>query len=697
MNITYKKLFDIKYNNKIFTIFIDENNRRTFLEKNEKEEYIYPTLEDFKVLNNIYNIHDPLIEYDLRKYIFKEKVRITSGVLAITVLATSLSNALSANFKNYRVDETENGVVITSIDKEPSMHLITDLKELDSVLGYTSVTKEQIIEAVSNNSNLTDYYKTIIYNLINRVYEEYPNIDLRVFYENVKTLEIREIPTEEFHEEYNNYSVANYDSVRNCINLSSNINLKTIYHELVHAMWSFYWSDYGIYRASHYSALNEAMTNHITSLLFNDIDTYINEGLILDYLMSITSYTYEDYTKYGIEGLINTLKEKYPSIDINYICECANTMKDTSLNLGVQVSFNECNNLIDELFSLSLLNIKEQNLYEAFANFVEFLNGDRELFSKYLELYNNKLLELGYEIISEDELNTITDKYQDFRNIVITNKDTYIGRMVSNESGYKLQIIDKNEIRTIDSNEVNQVVNLNKFDLKLKIVYLKYSDLFETKEFWDKLISEDDKFNQLYTKSIPIYINGEFLSKEIVNDLFLQIGLTKENKIGFVITNGDDELVYASAQSIFNISNFINLSNYMTEYAIDENKLELSYILNSAYLIEFQKDNDQAFKNLEINDHELTITPLYMLTISDIDMRSYLSYYKITNRENELILRPTGIVLDIDYDGKDISLYTILKYYGLLNEEEVEYSFTIEEIKTLIASYINELTEIKAR
>lgn len=269
--------------------------------------------------------------------------------------------------------------------------------------------------------------------------------------------------------------------------------------------------------------------------------------------------------------------------------------------------------------------------------------------------------------------------------------------MVSNESGYKLQIIDKNEIRTIDSNEIKQVLNLNKFDLKLKIVYLKYSDLFETKEFWDKLISEDDKFNQLYTKSIPIYINGEFLSKENVNDLFLQIGLTKENKIGFVITNGDNEIVYSSAQSIFNISNFINLSNYMTEYAIDENKLELSYILNSAYLLDFQKDNDQAFKNLEINDHELIITPLYMLTISDIDMRSYLSYYKITNRENELILWPTEIVLDIDYNDKDISLYTILKYYGLLNEEEVEYSFTIEEIKTLISSYINELTEIKAR
>ena len=51
MNTTYKKLFDIKYHNKTFTIFIDDNHRRTFLEKNDLGEYIYPTLEDFKALN----------------------------------------------------------------------------------------------------------------------------------------------------------------------------------------------------------------------------------------------------------------------------------------------------------------------------------------------------------------------------------------------------------------------------------------------------------------------------------------------------------------------------------------------------------------------------------------------------------------------------------------------------------------------
>ena len=693
MDTSYKKLFDIKYNNKTFTIFIDNNHRRTFLEKNEYGEYIYPTLEDFKALNNIYNIHNPLIEYDLRKYSFKEKVRLTSGVLAITLLATALGDTLASN---YHVEETKDSVVVTSVKPVQTMHLITDLKELDNILGYSSVTKYQVLAAVRSNPNLTDYYKEIIYNLVNRVYEEYPNIDLRVFYENVKTLEIREVSGEEFHEEFNNYSVANYESSKNRINLSSNANLQTIYHELAHAMWSFYWPDYGVYRATNYSALNEAMTNHVTSLLSSNINTYTNEGLILEYLMSFTNYTYEDYTRYGIEGLISNLKEKYSSIDIDYICDCTNTIKDTAINLGLYISLQECDNLLEELFSLSLLNINEQNVYESFTNFVKLLKGNKELFSKYLELYNNKLLELGYEVISEDELNNIVEKYKEFSNIITINQGTYIGRIRQGEDNNHLDILEGNEIKERDVNEINRTLNFNNFTSELQVAYLKYHSLFGKQAFWNKLISEYTQFNNLYNTKIPIYINGKFLSNESLINLSLQIGLTKDNKIGFIITNGENELIYVSDQSIFNVSNFISLSTYMSEYANNNEKLELSYILNEAYLMEYQKNN-QGFKNIQIINNEMIITPLYVLFIPDVNTRTYLSYFKITKEETGTILWPAGIALDIDYDGEEISLYTIFNHYNLLNNEEKNYSFTKEEIETLIANYIDELKETKAR
>ena len=693
MNTTYKKLFDIKYHNKTFTIFIDDYHRRTFLEKNDLGEYIYPTLEDFKALNNIYNIHNPLIEYDLRKYFFKEKVRLTSGVLAITLLATTLGDALATNFQNYQVEETEDSVVITSVEAVKAMHQITDLKELDSILGYTSVRKEQVLEAVNANPNLNNYYKEIIYNLVNRIYEEYPNIDLRVFYENVKTLEIREVDKNDFHNEFNNYSVANYVSDQNRINLSSNANLQTIYHELAHAMYSFYWSEYGVYRATNYSALNEAMTNHVTNFLSSNINTYTNEGLILEYLMSFTDYTYEDYMQYGIEGLISILKEKYPSIDIDYICDCANTIKDTTLNLGLYISLQDCNNLLDELFSLSLLNVNEQNLYEPFTNFVKLLKGNQELLNQYLEQYNSYLTTKNYPIITKEELDTVIDKYRDFSSIIITNEGTYIGK-INSDNHY--EIIDGNNKKEISSKEIKQILSLKSFEKEFETAYLKDKDLLGTSTFWDRLIDGYAKENNLYLNEIAIYINNRFICNEQLDDLKIQVGLNENKEIGFIITNKENAIIYTNSDTLLNVSNYVSLTSYIREFSLNKNKLELSYILNEAYLLEIEKNN-QIFKNIEINNNEITITPLYILSIPNTNTRTYLSYFKITKEETGTILWPVGTTLDIDYDGDDIGLYTILSHYNLLNEEEQEYSFTEEELKSLITNYLEELQETKAR
>ncbi len=56
MNKKFKKCFDITYNNKVFTIFVDECHRYTFLEKNKEGNYLYSKLQDYKALNKIYNV-----------------------------------------------------------------------------------------------------------------------------------------------------------------------------------------------------------------------------------------------------------------------------------------------------------------------------------------------------------------------------------------------------------------------------------------------------------------------------------------------------------------------------------------------------------------------------------------------------------------------------------------------------------------
>ena len=413
--------------------------------------------------------------------------------------------------------------------------------------------------------------------------------------------------------------------------------------------------------------------------------------------MSFTDYTYEDYTRYGIEGLISTLKEKYPSIDIDYICDCTNTIKDTTLNLGLYISLQDCDNLLDELFSLSLLNVNEQNSYEPFTNFVRLLKGNQELFDQYLERYNSYLTNQNYSIITKDELNTIIDEYQDFSSIAYTRDNAYIVSMNYNDDNtYSLRTLKGLEVEQLDSSEVNRTVSFRSFETELQIAYLKDKNLFGTQAFWNKMIADYDKTINLDTKTVPIYINGEFLCNEQINNLKIQIGLTQDREIGFMITNNENDLIYTSSQTLLNVSNYVNLASYMQEFSMNNNKLELSYILNKAYLLEIEKNN-QAFKNIEIDNKEITITPLYILSISDTNTRSYLNYFTITKEEDGTILWPVGITLDIDYDGEDISLYTILSHYNLLTEEKQEYSFTEEEIKNLITNYIDELKETKAR
>ncbi|MCH5167172.1 MAG: hypothetical protein J1F35_04680 [Erysipelotrichales bacterium] len=59
MKYTYKKIRKVKYNNKLFQIFIRDDNKLTFLKinnDNEELSYEYPTAQEFLHLNSLFNI-----------------------------------------------------------------------------------------------------------------------------------------------------------------------------------------------------------------------------------------------------------------------------------------------------------------------------------------------------------------------------------------------------------------------------------------------------------------------------------------------------------------------------------------------------------------------------------------------------------------------------------------------------------------
>ena len=87
----YTKLIRIRYLDKTFDIFSDQEHRKAFLEvkvENGNEKYCYPLLKDYIELNNIYNKPFDGILYE-SKYTFQRKVYIAAiGVGVVLTLAS---------------------------------------------------------------------------------------------------------------------------------------------------------------------------------------------------------------------------------------------------------------------------------------------------------------------------------------------------------------------------------------------------------------------------------------------------------------------------------------------------------------------------------------------------------------------------------------------------------------------------------
>ncbi len=206
----YQKLFSIEYNNKKFTIFMDKNNRKTFLELTKDNEYVYPKLDDFLYLNKIYNNNDFKF-YSIKDFLFKEKVRIASSALAVIVSLNALPTAHALNFQ---VDN--NAVTISNSEVLPEV-FISNSKDLDQVLNYKNVSKEEVSKTIDNNSKLTPLVKEALHRILDFITQSDEKADLRIFYENVKTLEANAYTTEEFKTVFNNTAGGAYDAIANKI------------------------------------------------------------------------------------------------------------------------------------------------------------------------------------------------------------------------------------------------------------------------------------------------------------------------------------------------------------------------------------------------------------------------------------------------------------------------------------------------
>ena len=702
--MTYKKLFPIDYNNKKFMLFLDENNHKTFLEIDSTGEYVYPLVEDYIALYKIFNIKEPFICYSVPRYRFQEKVRRVKGTVASLLTVITLLNSLpKAQAGEITLEVKENDTNIELVENvktntEAKWYVdITDLAYLDRYLGELDVTQEMVIEAINSNDNLNQKYKTIALNLLEAITSKYPNYNLRIFYENIKTMKIVEYTIEEFREAFPDAigAGAQYNYALNEIITIDEVEWEVLYHEMFHATNTFYHEQGNliIRKTEDNVSLNEAMTDLGASLVLPNKNSYVFDRKILEYLLSNVDYTLEDYNNKGIDYLLEKLSNKYPNIDFNYINETLNAINTRLIYLGKQTRIDACPDLINELFALCLENVSLENGYEPFNHFAKiFYNAENpELVFTYYEEYNNKLKEIGYQnIISKEEVMSKFNVYREATGIAY--EEDIFPVMATNAF---IERIKPNGERTT----LNQVNYTNAFDFISLISSTMFENYntFGTPEYWQHLAYDNGLLNPKDFQEIQIYLNGKLLTTMKASNLMISVGLTKNNEIGFILTTAEGEVIYANDTELKNLSNSISFSAYISKYSRYIDQIELNNVLTEDYLSLISRTTSY-FKNIEVVDKKVIIEPMYKLKIIRENLVTTVSVNDctISKIEGIISIKGTDISFPSTYDLEEsLNLKDVLEHLNVLNPEIETYTFSEDELISMIENYLQELNNVE--
>lgn len=375
----YKYLFDINYNNKVFSIFLGENNHKAFLEsKNGK--YFYPLYDDFLYLNDTFNKKN-FVSYKVEKFNFKEKVMIKSTAVALALLTLNTASTIKSNSKSTDEDDIRESksVIAEIIENSPHFEIsenkITSKVDLDKFLGYESVTDEMLNTAIDENNQITNADKEKLKYVIVKIREKSENFDFRIFYENVKTLNIYMMDSSSMAKEYGLGVKGCYDVKKNTIFYTDSSNDTYLYHEMCHVLFDYYRNDNGkvVYKFNDIGqSLGEAMNTKITNFIVQD-SSYGYQCAILDFLLVNLPYSLTEYNYNGISGYKEKLAKEFPTIDIDFIFNVIDCITTSQKNYNISISLDKAPAFIEELFNFVKIN---PDSYSYFKIICEYVNDD---------------------------------------------------------------------------------------------------------------------------------------------------------------------------------------------------------------------------------------------------------------------------------------------------------------------------------
>ena len=238
--------------------------------------------------------------------------------------------------KDYRkniIDEKENeGVVVdTYIDNRAlSKRLyIYDMDYIDLAFDFDKKSLDDFIKIINSNSNIGAKFKPLLIEYCKRVFQKYPNIELRQFYKNLETLEVIECDKDTMLKvTLDLYAVGSYIPSKNQLYLlkdkkyvEGTWDYQVIFHELSHCLRNCQFIDEnGIRVKINFCGLNywdvpnsEAINSLFAISLLNydekDIAYQFQSNIHKMMIDCMDNYSLEDYVNHSLTYYARKLDE----------------------------------------------------------------------------------------------------------------------------------------------------------------------------------------------------------------------------------------------------------------------------------------------------------------------------------------------------------------------------------------------------
>ena len=368
----YTIIGTFNYKGNKYELLIDADKKFFFLRINEKEEEEYIALKELIELTNHFSYNNCVLLAEKnkkgRKRSIIPKIIVGALLIAVTVSFVSILNKVNSsrmdlsqpNRPSYSstisavenddpsVSEDKTQKVIDELlediekqtkdfkveDMQEGIHLkiIFDNSKLEEVTGNKKedVTYDMIREIIKKNSNIPEKFKKMYLELADNLESQYPNMDLRVWYENLKTIKILEVDEMQMKvkaisatayacyrkDENTIYTVKDYDYV------PGTWDYQVIIHEMCHPIRSSFFKDKNgdDVRVQFESqsgdgviigeALNSLFALRSYDKEEKDIAYQLQSNMLEAMIESMDHYTYQDYIEHNITYLENELNKQ---------------------------------------------------------------------------------------------------------------------------------------------------------------------------------------------------------------------------------------------------------------------------------------------------------------------------------------------------------------------------------------------------